>query len=321
MTQPRFSVVIPLYNKAAHVATAIESVLAQSLAPSEIIVVNDCSSDGSRAIVSEFHDPRLRLFDRVRPGPGGYAARNLGIREARGDWIAFLDADDVWCQDHLAVLASAITEAPDAGVAATRFDHVFDTYRQPQRIARRLEAGAVVDFAAFLECWLDVRECPMWTGAIALRRDLLIDVGLFPDGRARRGGDKDLWLRAMQRSKLAYAPAITAEFRRDSSNKVSKSTNTLATPCLIETARGMLAKSTPREQALLRRLINQEIAHYTRYSLKLDQAIGIPLSDVALPEGLGTLAMLAFTRWTPASWRKSAYHVAKYMRGRPVSAR
>lgn len=321
MTQPQFSVVMPLHNKAEHVAAAIRSVFSQSRPPLEIIVIDDCSTDGSRKIAEAFFGGRLRLLDRDRPGPGGYAARNLGIREAKGDWIAFLDADDLWHEDHLAVLARGIAKAPEAGAAATRFDHVFDTHRQPQRIARRLEKGGVLDFAQFLESWLEVRECPMWTGAIALRRDVLMDAGLFPEGRARRGGDKDLWLRAMRRSKLVYEPVFTADFSRDSSNKVSKSTSTLATPCLIDTARSMLAGADAKEQRLLRCLINQEIAYYTRYSLKLDHKIRIPLRDVALPEGFGTLAMLAMTRWTPASWRKSAYQVAKYLRSRQVGAR
>jgi glycosyltransferase involved in cell wall biosynthesis len=307
---------MPLHNKADHVAAALESAFAQSLAPFEIIVIDDCSTDGSRAIAAAFKDERLRLLDRDTPGPGGYAARNYGIQEARGDWIAFLDADDHWHENHLAVLADAIAKHPSAGVAATRFDHVFDTHRQPQRIARRLESGALLDFAQFLEGWLEVRECPMWTGAIALRRDLLLDAGLFPIGKAKRGGDKDLWLRAMRLSKLAYEPQFTADFSRDSNNKVSKSTNTLASPCLIETARELLAGASRTEQRLLRRLINQEITHYARYSLKLDHRIQIPLSDVALPEGFRTLAMLAVTRWTPASWRKSAYQFTKYLRGR-----
>lgn len=321
MTPPGFSVVIPLHNKAEHVATTLQSVLSQSHPPAEVIVIDDCSTDDSRAITAAFKDDRLRLLDRDTPGPGGYAARNLGIREAKGDWIAFLDADDIWHVDHLAVLARAIAKAPDAGAAATRFDHVFDTHRQPQRIARRLEAGAVLDFAQFLESWLEVRECPMWTGAIALRRDLLIEAGLFPEGKAKRGGDKDLWLRAMRRSKLVYEPLFTADFARDSSNKVSKSTSTLSTPCLIDTARGLIAGASPAEQRLLRRLINQEITYYTRYSLKLNRKIRIPLSDVALPEGFSTLAMLAMTRWTPASLRKSAYQFAKYMRARQVGSR
>src|SRR3546814_4572645 len=85
-----------------------------------------------------------------------------------------------------------------------------------------LAQGGVLNFPQFLRAWLEVSECPLWTGAIAFRRELLMEAGLFPEGRAVRGGDKDLWLRAMRHTRLVYAPVITAEFNRDSLNKVSK---------------------------------------------------------------------------------------------------
>lgn len=321
MATPGFSVIMPLHNKAAHVGAAIESALAQSLSAFEIIVIDDCSTDESRAIAAAFDDPRVRLLDRDTPGPGGYAARNLGIRAAAGDWIAFLDADDLWQDDHLAVLAEAIAQTPDVGAAATRFDHVFDTHSRPQRIAQSLRTGQAIDFAQFLQAWLAVRECPLWTGAVAFRRDVLLAAGLFPEGRAVRGGDKDLWLRAMRQTSLAYTPAITAQFSRDSTNKVSKSTDTLAAPCLIATARLLMAGADAQERRLLRRLINQEITHYARYSMKLNGRLRIPLGAVAMPEGVSTLAVLAMARWTPARWRKSAYQLARRFRARRVPAR
>src|SRR3546814_2960808 len=81
MSGPRFSVIMPLYNKAPHVAASINSVLAQSLSPHELIIIDDCSSDGGRDIAAAVRDPRIRLFERKSPGPGGYAARNLGRSE------------------------------------------------------------------------------------------------------------------------------------------------------------------------------------------------------------------------------------------------
>lgn len=307
MQPPQFSVIMPLHNKAPHVAQSIASVLDQTLAPLELIVIDDRSTDGGREIVAVMDDPRIRLLDRDTPGPGGYAARNLGIREAKGDWIAFLDADDLWLDNHLDVLARAIFEAPNAGAAATRFDHVFENRRQPQRIAHRLDQGGALSFRQFLEAWLEVGECPLWTGAIAFRRELLIEAGLFPEGRAVRGGDKDLWLRAMRLTRLAYAPTITAEFSRESVNKVSNATNTLSRPCIVETARAMTAHASREERRLLRRLINQEIAHYARYSMKSAGRINISMTEVALPEGFATLALLLAARWLPASVRQAGH--------------
>src|SRR3546814_5382143 len=124
--------------------------------------------------------------------------------------------------DHLAVLAEGISADPNVRAAATRFDHVFDDRAQPQRIAPLLDRARSLDFAEFLSAWLAVRECPMWTGAIAIRRDTLFDAGLFPEGRAVRGGDKDLWLRVLAKGALRYDPRITPRFPRDSDNTVSQ---------------------------------------------------------------------------------------------------
>ncbi|WP_423603332.1 glycosyltransferase family 2 protein [Sphingomonas sp. MS122] len=307
MTTPRFSVVMPLYNKAGHVRAAIESVLAQTMPAHEILVIDNRSTDGGRELVAGIGHERIKLLDLPTPGPGGYAGRNLGIRAASGDWIAFLDADDLWLPGHLAQLAQGITANPEVRAAATRFDHVFADRSQKQRIARALEQPVTLNLAAFLQAWLAVRECPMWTGAIAVRRDTLFEAGLFPEGKAVRGGDKDLWLRVLARGRLRYDPAVTAVFHRDSENKVSKSTTTLGLPCLVDTARGMIAGVGRREAALLRRLVNQEIAHYARYAMKHPGRTAIRLDDVYLPEGVGTAALLLAAKLIPASLRQSGH--------------
>lgn len=307
MASPRFAVVMPLYNKASHVRDAVQSVLAQSYPAHEIIVVDNRSTDGGRELVAAFDDPRIRLLDLATPGPGGYAGRNLGIDAAKAEWIAFLDADDLWTPDHLALLVHSIADDPAVDAVATRFDHVFDDRRQPQRIAPSLAQPVTLDFAAFLQSWLTVRECPMWTGAIAIRRDAILAAGGFPDGRAVRGGDKDLWLRVVRRGALRYCPAVSAAFHRDSENKVSKSTTTLGLPYLVTTAREMIPTATADEAALLRRLVNQEIAHYARYAMKHEGRTTIRARDVYLPEGLGTAALVLAARLVPASWRRRGY--------------
>ena len=100
MTAPFFSVVIPVFNRAASLARAIESVRAQTFQDFEIVVVDDGSADDPRAVADSFADPRLRYFRQTNAGGG--AARNHGIDEARGEFIAFLDSDDVFLPRHLA---------------------------------------------------------------------------------------------------------------------------------------------------------------------------------------------------------------------------
>lgn len=96
------SVIIPNYNSEKFIAETIESVLAQTYENFELLVIDDCSSDGSAAILEEYakKDSRIRLFRNERNRGAAYT-RNVGLREARGKWIAFLDSDDVWLEEKL----------------------------------------------------------------------------------------------------------------------------------------------------------------------------------------------------------------------------
>jgi glycosyltransferase involved in cell wall biosynthesis len=111
-SSPRFSTVIPAYNAANTVARAIDSALAQTYPPVEVIVVDDGSSDDTAAVVERYGDT-VRLIRQANGGPG--AARNAGARVASGDWIALLDADDVWLPHKLDVQAR-YADDPTVGV-------------------------------------------------------------------------------------------------------------------------------------------------------------------------------------------------------------
>ena len=102
----KVSVIIPLYNREATIGQALRSVLEQSVPPSEIIVVDDGSVDGSAEVVRALDDPRVRYLHQANAGAG--AARNRGLELARGDWVALLDSDDWWRPTRIASAAAAV---------------------------------------------------------------------------------------------------------------------------------------------------------------------------------------------------------------------
>ncbi|MFA6873908.1 MAG: glycosyltransferase family A protein, partial [Bacteroidaceae bacterium] len=113
------SVIIPLYNKERYIKRAICSVLNQSFGNFEIVVINDGSTDNSASIVESIDDTRIKLINQKNTGVS--AARNKGIAESKYDFIAFLDADDEWKENHLAIIASLIEKYPLCGVFATSY--------------------------------------------------------------------------------------------------------------------------------------------------------------------------------------------------------
>ena len=108
---PLFSIIIPLYNKEHTITNSIGSVLDQSFQDFEIIIVDDGSTDSSADKVRAFADPRIKLFSQQNAGPS--AARNHGIREATGEWVVFLDADDTLSSQALMVFSEGINHYPN----------------------------------------------------------------------------------------------------------------------------------------------------------------------------------------------------------------
>ncbi len=114
---PFFSIIIPLYNKEKHIQKTLESVLNQSFKDFEVIIVNDGSTDNSLSIIEPFNDARIKILSQENKGVS--AARNNGIKNAIATYIAFLDADDYWYNNHLETLHKHIIENPSCFVFAT----------------------------------------------------------------------------------------------------------------------------------------------------------------------------------------------------------
>ena len=210
-----FSVVIPVHNKGPLLAEALASVSTQIHQDFEVLVVDDASDDDGLTAIHAFPSLPIRCLHRSTPGPAGYAARNLGIREARGRWIAFLDADDLWFPEHLSTAAGWIARYPEAGVYCSGFEEhmggAVKTISVP--VSRCLAANAFLALYA--------RSDLIHTNSLVIQRELLLACGGFPEWGARRGGDHALWFRCvLQGSPVILAGQVTSRYRRDHSEVV-----------------------------------------------------------------------------------------------------
>jgi len=205
----KFSVVIPLYNKAPYVEAAVRSVLAQTLPALEVIVIDDGSTDGGPERIEALASDRVRVVRQRNAGVS--AARNRGIALARGDWVAFLDADDWQHPALLANLARAHQACPHADVVAAGFRCIEDgrcNLIEPWPLAAD---GAVEVIEDLRRRWMV--DIPFFTGSVAVRAQRLHGMQpCFPTGECW-GEDLDLWFRLADESPVALVRMQLAAYR------------------------------------------------------------------------------------------------------------
>ena len=207
------SVVIPLYNKEALVGRTLESVLAQSYRDFEVVVVDDGSRDGSAAVVESFDDPRIRLIRQANAGVS--AARNRGIAESRGEFIALLDADDIWRENYLQTQFELTQKYTQCDVFATNYCFCNSKGVERATIIRKLpfdgEDGILTNYFEVASC----SHPPLWTSAVMMRKGAIESIGGFPVG-IKSGEDLITWARLAVNYKIAYSRRVSATFIVDS---------------------------------------------------------------------------------------------------------
>lgn len=200
-----FSVVIPVFNKRHTLARTVRTVLAQSFGDFELILVDDGSTDGGLETVADIADPRVRRLRQANAGPG--PARNAGIRAAASDWVALLDGDDLWADDHLVELDRIRKRHAQAGLIGTASVIATLVRREAALLslggARNGRIAAIDLIAAFGRA-----ERPLFTSSAALRRRAWHEVGGF--GTAPTGEDRSLFVRLALAGPVAVSDRATA---------------------------------------------------------------------------------------------------------------
>lgn len=190
---PLVSVVIPTFNRANIVTNAIESVLNQTYKNTEIIIVDDGSTDNTRELLLTYKD-KIRYVNKTNGGAS--SARNLGIKQARGEYIAFLDSDDIWLPTKIEKQINVIKENNDMGIVITEIEFIGEAGRRNYSRFRRILPYDGFMFEHFL------KNPQITCSCILIRKNILDKVGVF-DESLNTGEDIDLMLRILSIFKIA----------------------------------------------------------------------------------------------------------------------
>lgn len=209
---PIISVIIPVYNGEKTIRETIESVLKQSFYDLELIVINDGSTDSTLEIVSSIKDSRLKIFS--YPNAGLAISRNRGITYASGEFVSFLDADDIWTADKLELQLKALQENPQAAVAYSWTD-LIDESSQFLRPSSHITANGDVYARLLLINFLENGSNPL------IRKQALTKVGGF-DESLSGAADWDMWLRLAACYHFVAVPSAQILYRV-STNSMSAS--------------------------------------------------------------------------------------------------
>lgn len=201
----KVSVVIPAHNSERWIVDSLGSVYAQSRRPDEVIVINDASTDGTEERVRAF-SPDIRLFNTQHRNAA--AARNDGVRAASGDYVAFLDADDIWYPYHLSAALDVLFGTRDVGYLAHNDQDRYDPSGAVVRVDRDTEppvntATSGLAGYEFFKWW--ARKAWFFTGTCVVSRDRFLEISGFDPSQIRRH-DFEMFMRLVDGNTWSYNP-------------------------------------------------------------------------------------------------------------------
>jgi glycosyltransferase involved in cell wall biosynthesis len=280
--QPSVSVIIPAYNAARYITEAVDSVLAQTCPPAEVLIIDDGSTDNTEGQLRKYDD-RVRYI--YQQNQGVASARNRGMREAQGNLIAFLDADDVWHPEKLRWQLMALAQRPELGAVSTgRFDWPGTSYPE-LALADPLASMSQISWSKLV-----IRNT-LDTSAIVVRSDVLKAVGLF-DTRLQGPEDFDLWLRITEVTTFGHLDVPLTGYR-NSPGSVSKQADRM-----IRDKHTMLQKLDERSAWGSRRLLRRKAYSVANYS-------GFLTFREAGREGAAMRCLLRSFAWYPFPYART----------------
>jgi glycosyltransferase involved in cell wall biosynthesis len=221
------SVIIPILNMRRYLAEAVDSVRAQTYRDWELLLIDDGSTDGSLDLAADYarRDPaRIRVLPNSgADAHGASAARNRGLRDARGEWIAFLDADDIWLPDKLARQTGILREHPHAAMTFARVRYFHDTGDAEERdqpfgsLRDGLYPAPNLACAFLLDA--DIYPCP---SATLIAADALRAVGGFEERFQKVRTDLAVWVKLSARFPVHADSAILVRYRQHADSSVAR---------------------------------------------------------------------------------------------------
>lgn len=215
----KFSVIIPVYNKSMTICSAVESIYAQTCKDFEILIVDDGSTDAIDDALNSLHGVQHRLIHRENGGVS--RARNTGLAHAQGEYVCFLDADDLWKSDHLETLRQLIEKYPQADMFVTSNEVVFSD----ERIHHSNEALKSFDLDFETDDFLGLLNRTSYavvnTNSVCIRRSVMEQEGIRFEPGIKIGEDTDVWFRVGLNHKVAISKKETTVYRREHSTATS----------------------------------------------------------------------------------------------------
>ena len=199
----RISVVMPSYNVATFITRTLDTIYNQTVLPYEVVIVDDGSTDNSVEIINDYVESHRDRFDNLvlfqQENAGAGAARNKAIELATGEWIAFLDSDDIWDPTKIEAVIRVMEEHPDITMIA------HDEYRANEENFEDKELCSLHElYHEDKDLFTQVYKGNMFsTSCMVIRKDVIVQAGGF-DATLRSAQDYDLWIRCCLNAKLYY---------------------------------------------------------------------------------------------------------------------